>query len=507
MTRGSNNVKLSAIVEQLPNVIAFDGGDPDIGGVCCDSRKVEPGFIFAAIPGAQVDGHSYLEAAAKAGGVACIVADGGAQCHGMARVLVEDVEEALGWASSAFWGHPSRALTLVGITGTNGKTTTAHLVRHLLESSGIVTGMIGTVGYLFPEGVEPASLTTPEAPIFQAALSRMLEEGAGAVVAEISSHALKRKRVEGSAFACTVFTNLTQDHLDFHGSMEEYYQAKRLLFTDHPRLVEAVVNVDDSWGRQLAPDLGGQVVTFGLNDGDVRFEVTSSNESSTAGVLHFPNGQAVLHVPLAGRFNAYNATTAMAVAWALGLDMEKAAQAMKSAPQTPGRIEAVENEAGIGAFVDYAHTPDALDRLLETLKDFTVGKLICVFGCGGDRDRSKRPLMARAAAKWSDVIVVTSDNSRSESTEKIIGDVEEGLPENWSELKDSDSAGGYHTYMKIPDRHEAIRWAVMSAASSDTVVVAGKGHEGTQIIGDEIFPFNDRLELESALKARGDSCA
>ncbi|PLX38945.1 MAG: UDP-N-acetylmuramoyl-L-alanyl-D-glutamate--2,6-diaminopimelate ligase [Deltaproteobacteria bacterium] len=494
-------VKLSEILSQVPALKVLPAGDPDISGVACDSRRVGEGSLFVAVKGEASDGHDFLKAAADAGAVACIVEDEDIDTYSMDKVVAENSEEALGWASCAFWDHPSRQLTLVGITGTNGKTTTAHLIQQILSDAGIAAGRIGTVGYSYPSGEdEDSPLTTPDAPTLQAVLAKMVEQGAQAVVAEISSHALMRKRTTGCAFACTVFTNLSQDHLDFHGSMEEYFEAKKLLFTDYPRLVEAVINVDDPWCRALAPELGGHVVTFGLGDeGDVRLEVKEYTSMGTKGLIHHPGGKAPFTLPLPGDFNAQNAAAALGVAWALGLDFEKAAASLAKAPQTPGRLEKIDTDQGFGLYVDYAHTPDALGRVLEALRPLAKNRLICVFGCGGDRDKTKRPLMGEAATRWSDIIVLTADNSRSEDTAAIINDIEEGIPEGWpGPLGITSSA-----LVRLPDRREAIFWAVKEAKPGDIVLLAGKGHEDYQILGGKKEHFDDREEARNALAERG----
>lgn len=497
-------MRLSALLRDLPRAMNAPERDPDISGVVCDSRRVSAGALFAAVPGVKTDGHDFLGQAAERGAAACLIQRADADCRGMVPVVVPDVEEALGWASSAFHGHPSRRLTLVGITGTNGKTTTAYLVQHLLREAGVVTGRLGTVSYDYPSGEEDAPLTTPDAPTLQAALARMVGEGAGAAVAEVSSHALVRRRVAGCAFACAVFTNLTQDHLDFHGTMEEYYAAKRLLFTDHPRLAEAVVNADDPWGRQLAPDLGGHVVTYGLREGDVRFEPDAYGADGTHGTVRYPGGAISMRLPLAGAFNAQNAAAALGVAWALGLDIVAAARALGRAPQTPGRLEGVENSLGVAVYVDYAHTPDALDRVLEALRAVTEGRLLCLFGCGGDRDRTKRPRMAAAAAKWADLVVVTADNSRSEKTEAILDEIEAGFPTDWRRGDPGRAPEEARRFVRVEDREEAIRWIVDAARPGDVVILAGKGHERTQTIGGRVAPFDDREAAKRALRARGD---
>lgn len=492
-------MKLSAILEEIPGIGVRPASDADITGIACDSRLCSPGFLFVAIRGEKSDGHAYIAQAERNGAAALMVEDEAVLTGtSLPAVVVKDTAEALGLAASAFHGHPSRSLTLIGITGTNGKTTTAFLLQHILKEAGVVAGRMGTVGYSFPSGEEESALTTPDAPAFQAALARMVREGATAVVAEISSHALHRKRVEGSSFACTVFTNLTQDHLDFHRTMEEYFEAKRLLFTDFPRMVEAVVNIDDPWGRALAPDLGGHVVTFGTGDADVRVEIKSLEAAVSEAVLHFPELSVQMRLPLAGRFNVMNAAAALAAAWALGLDPRAAVEALNRAPQTPGRLESVANGRGVAAFVDYAHTPDALERILETLKPVTREKLWVLFGCGGDRDKGKRPLMAAAAAAWADVAVITSDNSRSEPTASILDQIEAGFPEGWKKA-DGMTLPDQNTFVRIEDRRKAIEWAAGMLRPGDTLVLAGKGHETTQTMGGVITAFDDRKELARAL--------
>ncbi|TLN06094.1 UDP-N-acetylmuramoyl-L-alanyl-D-glutamate--2,6-diaminopimelate ligase, partial [bacterium] len=304
--------------------------------------------------------------------------------------------------------------------------------------------------------------------------------------------------------ACTVFTNLTQDHLDFHGSMEEYFYAKKLLFTDYPRLAEAVINVDDPWGRMLASELGGHVVTFGLEGGDIRFAAQKFDASGITGTIIFPGGEEKIRLPLPGAFNAQNCAATLGVAWALGLDFKRAVKSLENAPQTPGRLEKIENELGIGVYVDYAHTPDALLRVLESVKPLAAGKLICVFGCGGDRDRKKRPLMAKAAAIWSDLIIITADNSRSEEPAAILDEIEAGMPPEWSKKTPEDlTATAANCFVRMEDRSKAIESAIKLASAGDIVVIAGKGHETYQIFRDRTDHFDDRQEARRAIVGRG----
>jgi len=495
-------LKLSEVLRDIPGAAVLDRGDPEIARVTCDSRAAAPGDVFVALRGTRADGHDFLVTAAERGAAACIV-DRETPGFGMVRVRVADAEAALGRAACALSGHPSRTLRLAGITGTNGKTTTAYLVQHILRAAGLVAGRLGTVSYDYPSGEEPAPLTTPDAPALQRALARMVREGAQAAVMEVSSHALDRKRVEGCSFACTGFTNLSRDHLDYHGSMEDYFEAKRLLFTRYAPDAPAAVNAEDPFGERLAAELGDRAVTFGLARGDVRLEVDSLSARGVRGTLSHPGGRVRVEAPLAGLFNARNAACALAIAWGLGLDMEAAAAALSRAPGVPGRLEAVENRLGVSVFVDYAHTPDALHRVLEAARSVSRGRLLCVFGCGGDRDRGKRPRMAEAAAGWCDALVLTADNSRSESTEAILDEVEGGLPGGWSRSSSPERlASTLRSYARVPDRAEAIRWAVAAVRPGDVLVIAGKGHETTQTLGDRVLPFDDRAEARAALAER-----
>ncbi|GAB4262029.1 MAG: UDP-N-acetylmuramoyl-L-alanyl-D-glutamate--2,6-diaminopimelate ligase [Deferrisomatales bacterium] len=498
-------MRLSKLIADLPAAVCLEPGDPQIRAVVCDSRGAGPGSLFVAVRGQRADGHRYLEAAAAAGAAAALVEEEDVPRSGVVRVLVPDTEVALGRAAAAFWGHPSRQLRLVGITGTNGKTTTAYLIQHLLEAAGIRAGRMGTVSYAYPRGEEPAPLTTPDAPTLQGALARMVREGARAAVLEVSSHSLVRRRVEGCRFACAVFTNLTQDHLDYHGSMDAYFEAKLLLFARYARGAPAVVSAEDPYGERIraqAEQVGSPVITFGLERGDVRLAVEALTTAGVRGHACYPGGSAPVEVPLVGEHNARNAACALAAAVALGLDGEAAARALARAPQVPGRVEAVPNGAGLSVFVDYAHTPDALYRVLEALRRLATGRLLCVFGCGGDRDRGKRPLMAEAAARWADALVLTADNSRSEPTAAILTEIERGLPPQWRPAADAAGLRENQRYLKRPDRREAIHLAVAAVQPGDALVIAGKGHETTQTLGERVLAFDDRREARAALAAR-----
>ncbi len=496
-------MRLSEIVSQIPGACPRSPGDPEVTGVTCDSRRVSAGDLFVAVRGSCADGHRFAGRAARAGAAACLV-EREVDAPGAVQVRVPDTGVALGLAACAFWGHPSRQLRLVGITGTNGKTTVAYLVSHLLSAAGTKVGRLGTISYAFPGGEEPAPLTTPDAPALQAALGRMVREGAHAGVMEVSSHALDRRRVEGCRFACVVFTNLTQDHLDYHDTMETYYGAKRLLFTRHAPGAPAVVNAEDPFGRRLAGEVPGPVVTWGVAAGDVRLSVEASDLDGLRGEVWAGAERHPVRVPLVGAFNASNAACALATARALGVDLGLAAEALATAPPVPGRLEPVPNDRGLAVFVDYAHTPDALDRVLAAVRALDAGRLVCVFGCGGDRDRGKRPWMARAAARWCDKLVLTADNSRSEPTAAILDEIEAGLPDGWARVASARAlAGADRVYARLEDRAEAIAWAVSAARPGDAVVIAGKGHETTQTLGGRVLAFDDRVVARNVLAGGG----
>jgi len=492
---------LSKLLSVIPSAEVLDAGDPEISGVECDSRLVGQGGLFAAVIGEKTDGHEFLDKAAAVGAAACLIGRK-TGARGLVRVLVPDVEKALGAASAQFWGNPSQAMKLVGITGTNGKTTTAHLIRRLFEAAGQTCGYVGTVAYSYPSGDEPAALTTPDAPTLQKAMARMVREGAQALVMEVSSHALARKRIEGCDFDCVVFTNLGRDHLDSHGSMEAYFQAKRSLFVEYAPGVRAVINAEDPYGQRLLDDVCENAVSFGLTKGDVRFSIVDSSAKGIRGIASFFGREFPARLPLVGEFNASNAACALATGYAMGLDCENSVRALERIAQIPGRLEAVKNDLGISVLVDFAHTADGLFSALKAVREAVKGRLLCVFGCGGDRDKSKRPLMAEAAAKWCDSAVLTADNSRSESTEAILGQIEAGLPKDWKKVLAADALISEKTYAVISDRREAIKFAVNAASKGDAIVIAGKGHETTQTIGDQILPFSDKAEALSALSVK-----
>ncbi len=454
----------------------------EVSGLAYSSGSVSNGTLFFCVPGFKADGHDFAPDAVERGAVALV-------CErplglGVPEVVVGDVRAAMGPVAARFHGDPTAELEVVGITGTNGKTTTAFLVRDLLEANGVPTGLLGTVKQVVGGVEEPVVHTTPEAIDLQATFRRMVDGGDAACVMEVSSHALELGRAAGIHFACRVFTNLTQDHLDFHDDMEAYYLAKRRLF-DGPG--PAVVNVDDEYGSRLADELD-PAITYAIDAPadyrarDVRFDVTGARF-----IAETPDGPLELATRLPGLFNVSNALAALAIARTLGVDAETCRSALAQAGRVPGRLEPIEEGQRFGVFVDFAHTPDSLDNVLRAARDLTENRLHVVFGAGGDRDRAKRPLMGEAAASRADRVIVTSDNPRSEDPEAIIEEVLVGTGPDVE---------------REPDRRKAIALAVETAAPGDVVVIAGKGHEqGQEFEGGRKEPFDDRDVAREALHA------
>jgi len=459
-------VRLDELRAELP--VAAVAGDPwvEVTSVAHDSRVVAPGALFCCVVGARTDGHDHARAAVEAGATALL-------CErplglGVPEVLVGDVRSTMGPAAAAVYGHPSRALEVVGVTGTNGKTTVTHLLRSILETAGRPTAVIGTLS---------GTRTTPEAPELQAELARLRATGTAAVAAEVSSHALAQHRVDGTRFVVGVFTNLTRDHLDFHDSMEDYFDAKARLF-EPGRSEVAVVNVDDPHGQLLLDSARIPTRPYSLA------EVTDLQVGVAASTASWRGER--FDVPLGGRFNVSNALAAATAALELGLNPPTIVAGVAATPPVPGRFEVVAPSGGPVVVVDYAHTPDGLAQLLAATRSTSGGRLTVVFGCGGDRDREKRPQMGEVAARLADRVVVTSDNPRSEEPLAIIGAVVAG-------------ATGPAEVLVEPDRRGAIALALGAAVEGDVVVVAGKGHETTQTVGTCARAFDDRLVVREEL--------
>jgi len=469
-----------------------DGGDVEVSGLAYDNRRVEPGTLFFCVPGFVRDGHDFAAAAVDRGAVALVVER--PLGLGVPEVVVESVRAAMGPAAARFNGDPTAHLDVVGITGTNGKTTTAFLVRALLEAAGRQCGLLGTVTS-FIGGVEhPVTRTTGEAIDLQRELRAMREGGDAACAMEVSSHALELGRADAIHFAVGVFTNLTQDHLDFHPTMEDYFLAKRLLFTGtRPPPRVAVVNVDDPYGRRLAEELP-QALTFAIDrDATYRAVDVETRFSGSTFTALTPEGPIALRTPLPGRFNVQNVLGAVAAVRALRVPLEQIAAALPQAGRVPGRFEPVDEGQPFAVLVDYAHTPDSLENVLAAARGLTDARLHCVFGCGGDRDRGKRPQMGAISARLADRTIVTSDNPRSEDPDAIVEEILAGIP--------AAQRDGGRVVAEV-DRRAAIGQALAGAREGDVVVIAGKGHEqGQELAGGAKMPFDDVTVAREALRS------
>jgi UDP-N-acetylmuramoyl-L-alanyl-D-glutamate--2,6-diaminopimelate ligase len=494
-------MKLSQVI-QGTGAAAAPGADPEVARVTGDSREVVPGAVFFALPGTKADGHAFAAEAARRGAVA-VVAERPVDCAPALLLLAPSTRRAMSIAAGNFHGRPAEAMLVAGVTGTNGKTTVTYLAEACAGAAGVPAGVIGTVTHRFPGVERPASHTTPESTAIQALLAEMRDAGVRAAIFEVSSHALAQDRVAGIRFAVAAFTNLTRDHLDFHGDMESYFAAKRRLFSEHlaPEGT-AVVNARDPWGARLADQLGPgrRVWRFGTRAGDaLRAVDVSSGLDGISSTFETPAGAIAVRSPLVGAHNLENLLCAAGVALALGLPADAIARGLSTSRGAPGRLERLAAR-GVNVFVDYAHTDDALGRALEALRAVGPRRLVTVFGCGGDRDRGKRPLMGRAAGAASDLVVVTSDNPRTEDPLAIVREIVPGVEEaGLRPLSAAAAARGERGYLVEPDRRAAIALAVAAAREGDAVLVAGKGHEEYQLVGAERRRFSDREEASRAL--------
>ena len=472
---------LDALVAALAPRVVLGAAGIQVRELAYDTRAVRPGTLFFCVPGARADGHDFAPAAVAAGASALVV-ERPLELD-VPQLVVSHARGAMAVAADAFFKHPSHELEVAGVTGTNGKTTTAYLLHSILEAARRRPGLLGNIERRVGGVSEPSGLNTPEAIDLQRLLRRMVDAGDRSCALEASSHASTLRRLDRVRFAVLVFTNLTQDHLDFHGSMERYFQAKKRLFLEG-EVRAAAVNVDDAYGRRLAQELRIDTTTFGCSqEADVRAQGV---EVLPTGIRMRVDGVEV-RTSLRGRFNVENVLAAYVAATLLGIDGPTVAAGIAGLSGVPGRLEAVEEGQGFTVLVDYAHTPDSLSRVLGAARELASGSLVCVFGCGGDRDRGKRPLMGRVAAELADRAVVTSDNPRSEEPLAIIDEVLAGDESGRLEVE--------------PDRRAAIVRALEGAEAGDVVVIAGKGHETGQEIGGETLPFDDRAVAREALGA------
>ncbi len=492
----------------LSDVIAGTGArgalpdDPEVVLVTGDSREVKPGAIFCALPGARADGHDFAAEAARRGAVA-VIAERPVECAPARLLLAPSARRAMALCAANLHGCPGDAMTLVGITGTNGKTTVSYLVEACARAAALPVGVLGTVTHRFPGNSRAAAHTTPESTTVQALLAEMRDAGTRLVVLEVSSHALAQDRVAGLRFAAAGFTNLTRDHLDYHGDMEGYFAAKRRLFVEHlaPGGV-AVVNARDGWGARLADQLGpGKTAwRYGTRVEDqLRAEAVRLSVAGIEATFQTPRGPLAIRSPLVGAHNLENLLCAAGLALAAGLPPAAIEAGLAACPGAPGRLERIDGR-GVTVFVDYAHTDDALERALAALRALSPRRLLLVFGCGGDRDRGKRPLMGAVAGRGADLAVVTSDNPRSEDPLRIIAEIEPGLTgAGRGRRTAAEAVAAEPGYVVEPDRRAAIELALACAGPGDVVLVAGKGHEDYQLVGAERRHFDDREEARRAL--------
>ncbi|MCL1468466.1 UDP-N-acetylmuramoyl-L-alanyl-D-glutamate--2,6-diaminopimelate ligase [Argonema galeatum] len=481
--------KVSSIVE-LPKESAID---LEVTGLKTNSHACKPGDLFIGMPGTRVDGGDFWPSAIASGAVAALVSPQAAQKAGGESLVIptSDMTKTCAQVANAFYDYPSQKLNMIGVTGTNGKTTTTHLIEFFLNKAQQPTALMGTLYARWPGFEQTATHTTPFAVELQAQLASAIADGCQKAVMEVSSHALSQGRVMGCSFDVAVFTNLTQDHLDFHKDMEDYFSAKALLFNSDYLKGRAIINLDDPYGQrlisQLKPD---QVWSYSVNNStaDLWTSDLTYEPTGVSGKLHTPKGEIAFRSPLVGQFNLANLLAAVGTVLHLGLDLEFVVSLIPEFPGVPGRMERVQisPDQDISVIVDYAHTPDSLENLLKAARPFIPGKMICVFGCGGDRDRTKRPKMGGIAAQLADKIVVTSDNPRTEDPEKILQDILAGIPKSVNPTV-------------ICDRAIAIRTAILEAQAGDGVLIAGKGHEDYQILGTEKIHFDDREQARAAL--------
>jgi len=484
-------------------------GDPKVAfkEITYDSRAVKPGDLFVAIKGASSDGHLFLEEAVTRGAAALVVADSRKCPEKVPCIQVADTKEALAQMAVHFYRRPFEQMNLIGVTGTNGKTTVTYLLESIFRNAGRKVGVIGTVNYRFPGEEYKAPVTTPESLDLMRIMRKMADAGVGDVLLEVSSHALDQGRTRACPFRVAVFTNLSRDHLDYHGSTDAYFEAKSALFTSlkkhhSGRRPMAVINMDDPWGPPLKEMTSAEVITYGFGKGcDVQAVDVRASDTGTSVVFKTPKGEAVVRSALIGDFNVQNMMAAAATAMAIGLGAREVVSGIEALPGIPGRLERVKNSAGKNIVVDYAHTPDALAKALRAVRPYAKERLICVFGCGGDRDRGKRKEMGQIAAQLSDLVILTSDNPRSEDPETIISQIEEGARLAGITMQAGAPLGDFpsKSYRIVPDRAEAIQMAVTLATDRDLVLIAGKGHETYQIVGQERRDFDDRKIAAKAL--------
>ncbi|WP_062105163.1 UDP-N-acetylmuramoyl-L-alanyl-D-glutamate--2,6-diaminopimelate ligase [Bacillus niameyensis] len=485
-------MKLHTLFESYP-IIKLPNSNPEITGIANNHVHIAPGNLFVCISGYKVDGHNFAKDAVKNGAVA-VVAEKDLDL-GVPVIKVKDTKKAMAILADAFYDHPTQKLHLIGITGTNGKTTTSYLINSIFKDSEHITGLIGTLSVNIANQVHETKNTTPDSLALQSIFHKMRENDVETAVMEVSSHALVQGRVNGCDFDVAVFTNLTQDHLDFHHTMEEYKSAKALLFSKlgnvykKNQLKFAVLNADDPASNLFATETSAHVVTYGIDsEADFTASDVKLGHNGASFTLQYPDGAKNITLKLTGRFNVYNALASIAAAYVSNLPIDTIIQSIEKATGVPGRFELVDGGQDFSVIVDYAHTPDSLENVLKTIKQFAKKRIYCVVGCGGDRDPSKRPIMAKIACQYASNPIFTSDNPRSEDPLAILDDMEKGVIGS--------------NYEIIADRKEAIHKAIQASEHGDVVLIAGKGHETYQIIGEKVYDFDDRLVALAAIKTK-----
>ena len=482
-------MKLSDLIKNIEYTSVSGSADIDIKAVCYDSRKASEGSVFVCITGFATDGHKYAASAVEKGAVALIAEHEIENIPEKVTVVIcPNTRKALAFAAAEFYGHPSDKMRLIGVTGTNGKTTTTYLIKTILDNLGYKTGVIGTIGNMIGNKQLHADRTTPESLELQELFDEMVKENVTDAVMEVSSHSLALDRVAGVHYKTAIFTNLTQDHLDYHKTMENYMKAKGILFT---MADNAVINIDDAAGEYMLSVSKGKVLTTAIDNekADLRAENISITAEGVSYTLDYEGKQYPVKLNIPGRFSIYNSLGAIGACLFSGIKMEDIIHGLAMNKGVPGRFQSIKNDKGITVIVDYAHTPDGLVNILETAHEFAKKRIITVFGCGGDRDKTKRPIMAEAVGKMSDFAVITSDNPRTEDPEQILNDVEVGI---------IPTGCPYH---KIVDRRTAINEAINMAEKDDVVIIAGKGHEDYQIFKDKTIHFDDVEVATEAIKA------
>lgn len=504
-------MKLAQLLAPVTGAQVTGDSEIEVSGLYYDSRQVAQGGVFFALRGVKSDGSEFVPAAVKGGAVA-VVADRPCAVAGVTVVQVPDARLAMSVMADRFYGSPTASIPVVGITGTNGKTTTSYLIEGIMAAGGMPPAVLGTISYRFGATSFEAPNTTPESVDLQKTLRELVDLGAAGAVMEVSSHSLEQRRADGCHFDVAVFTNLTRDHLDYHHDMESYFASKLRLFTDllapsagKPRRC-AVVNLDDPHGAQVARAATAPVLSYAMEgEADLTVAAVDFSVHGISCTLKSPRGSLDLKSDLLGRFNLYNILAAVGAGIALGISDAAIKAGIEGHQKVPGRLERVENDKGITVLVDYAHTGDALENVLSTIAELKPPRIITVFGCGGDRDKGKRPVMGEIAARYSDLAVLTSDNPRTENPQAILDDVRAGItPLALKEYGAEELAQGFDAkgFTVIESRHDAIRIAIHAAHPGDIVVIAGKGHEDYQILGTQKHHFDDREEAAAALASR-----